>query len=121
MVKDTSTFLLNDRVVRSTDPMGMVLADVVRDPYLLKGTKIACREGDCGACTMLVGELQSDGQVAYHSITSCISPVVNAHGKHIVTIDGITSNYHFFQGYFKEFGAAQCGYCNPGFMVSFVA
>ena len=52
------------------------------------GTKIGCREGDCGACTILTGEIK-EGVLTYMSATSCLMPIGNAHGKHIVTIEGI--------------------------------
>ena len=52
----------------------------------LTGTKIGCREGDCGDCTVLVGELATDGQtVNYQSMTSCLTPLGNVQGKHVVT------------------------------------
>ena len=51
------------------------------------GSKIGCNEGDCGACTVLVGELSPNGQtVSYQSMTSCLTPLGNAAGKHIVTV-----------------------------------
>ena len=58
----------------------------------LTGTKTGCREGDCGTCTVLVGELAAGGQtIAYQSMTSCLTPLGNAHGKHIVTVEGINA------------------------------
>ena len=66
----------------------MVLLDFIRYHQHLMGTKIGCREGDCGACTVLVGEIR-DGELFYQSMTCCLMPLGNAHGKHIVTIEGI--------------------------------
>ncbi|WP_367890404.1 2Fe-2S iron-sulfur cluster-binding protein [Polaribacter cellanae] len=69
---------------------GVTLLDFIREQQQLKGTKIECRKGDCSACTVLVGELK-DNKVNYQSITSCISPLGNTNGKHIVTVEGINS------------------------------
>ena len=69
-------------------PTGTTVLDFVRYHKNLKGTKIGCREGDCGACTILVGELNDDA-VKYRSQTSCLMPLANAAGKHVVTVEGI--------------------------------
>jgi xanthine dehydrogenase small subunit len=82
------------------------------------GTKIGCREGDCGACTMLVGTLEGE-VVKYHSVTSCLMPLGNAHGKHIVTIEGINlEKLNIVQQAFSDNAATQCGFCTPGFIMS---
>src|SRR5207248_6038204 len=81
-------FILNDQDISSNQPAGTTVLDFVRYHKNLKGTKIGCREGDCGACTTLVGELV-DGKVNYCTMTSCLMPLANAAGKHIVTIEGI--------------------------------
>ena len=82
-------FILNDETIKTENKVGMTLLDFIREKRHLKGTKIGCREGDCGACTVLTGSLNSNNTVDYQSITSCISPLGNAHGKHIVTIEGV--------------------------------
>jgi len=80
----------------------------------LKGTKIGCREGDCGACTVLVGELIHD-QVRYRSMTSCLMAIGNAHGKHIVTVEGINSGELTpVQQSIVDEGGTQCGFCTVG-------
>jgi len=112
-------FVLNDEVIKSSSKRGMTLLDFIRYEKGQKGTKIGCREGDCGACTVLVGELIKD-QVYYKTVTSCISPLGNAHGKHIVTIEGINlnSNLNVAQKVIYDNYATQCGFCTPGFVVS---
>lgn len=96
----------------------MTILDFVRYHQHLTGTKIGCREGDCGACTMLIGTL-TDGKMKYLSVTSCLMPIGNAHGKHVVTIEGINlKELTLVQSSFSQFGATQCGFCTPGFIVS---
>ena len=99
-------------------PPATLLLDFVRYHKNLTGTKIGCREGDCGACTILTGEIH-EGKLRYRSATSCLMPIANAQGKHIVSIEGInTEGLNFLQQTFAEEGATQCGFCTPGFMVS---
>ncbi|MEI9809243.1 MAG: 2Fe-2S iron-sulfur cluster-binding protein [Bacteroidota bacterium] len=83
------------------------------------GTKIGCREGDCGACTILAGEIRA-GELHYQSMTSCLMPVGNAQGKHIVTIEGINNKEELnpVQQAMADEGATQCGFCTPGFVMS---
>ncbi len=97
----------------------MTLLDFVRYQQRLTGTKIGCREGDCGACTLLVGTL-TNNTITYQSITSCISPLGNAHGKHIVTVEGtnLKNKLTTAQEAMKANYATQCGFCTPGFVVS---
>ena len=112
-------FILNEKEIATNLPPGMVLLDFIRYHQHLMGTKIGCREGDCGACTILVGELQ-DGKLHYRSMTSCLVPIGNVQGKHIVTIEGInhTDNLNPVQQAMADEGATQCGFCTPGFVMS---
>lgn len=111
--------LLNDKEVTTSLPPGTVLLDLIRYQQRLMGTKIGCREGDCGACTVLIGELK-EGKVSYQSVTSCLMPVGNAHGKHIVTVEGINDpgGLNPVQQSMADAGATQCGFCTPGFVMS---
>lgn len=111
-------FILNDALVESTAPEGTVMLDIVRYHEQLKGTKIGCREGDCGACTVLVGELKAD-QVEYKSMTSCLLPLANVQGKHIVTVEGLNmTQLSPVQKAMVDESGTQCGFCTPGFVVS---
>lgn len=111
-------FILNEREVNISLPKGTLLLDFIRYQQRLTGTKIGCREGDCGACSVLVGETKN-GELVYRSATSCLMAIGNAHGKHIVTVEGINvEGLNFIQQCFAEEGATQCGFCTPGFMVS---
>jgi xanthine dehydrogenase small subunit len=113
-------FILNDRDVSTDTAPGITVLDFVRYRQNLKGTKIGCREGDCGACTILVGELKDD-TVRYRSMTSCLMPLANAAGKHIVTVEGINpedgSLTPVQQAMVDESGT-QCGFCTVGFVMS---
>ncbi|RZK20551.1 MAG: 2Fe-2S iron-sulfur cluster binding domain-containing protein [Hymenobacter sp.] len=116
------SFYLNDQPVHTTEPPASALLDFVRYHEHLMGTKIGCREGDCGACTVLVGEVDADGQhIAYQSMTSCLTPLGNVHGKHVVTVEGINQASGQLtpvqQAIVAENGA-QCGFCTVGFVMS---
>jgi len=114
------SFILNSQLIHTDKPNGISLLDFIRYEVGLSGTKIGCREGDCGACTVLEGML-TDDQVNYKSIVSCLTPLVNAHGKHIVTIEGINLEDKLspVQKAMIDNAATQCGFCTPGFVMSF--
>lgn len=112
-------FILNNKSISTETPTGMTLLDFVRYEKNLVGTKIGCREGDCGACTILVGDL-IEGQMVYKSVTSCITPLGNVAGKHVVSIEGLNMDHlsPVQQAMLDESGT-QCGFCTVGFVVSF--
>src|SRR5688500_2044917 len=113
-------FILNNQDISTDLPSGSTVLDFVRYHKNLKGTKIGCREGDCGACTVLVGEL-NDEAVSYRTMTSCLMPLANGAGKHIVTVEGINpadgSLTPVQQALLDENGT-QCGFCTVGFVMS---
>ena len=88
-----------------------LLLDVLRDQLGLTGTKEACGEGECGACTVLL-----DGK----AINSCITPAMKAMNKEVLTIEGLARDggLHPIQQAFIEHGAIQCGFCTPGMVLS---
>jgi xanthine dehydrogenase small subunit len=113
-------FILNNQTVETDLPRGATVLDFVRYHKNLKGTKIGCREGDCGACTILIGELIGDS-VRYRTQTSCLMPLANAAGKHIVTVEGINkANGELtpVQNALCETSGTQCGFCTVGFVMS---
>lgn len=112
-------FILNSQTIECHEPPGLPLLDFIRYHQRMTGTKIGCREGDCGACTILVGELVHE-QVIYKTMTSCLMPLGNAAGKHIVTIEGINlpGRLNLIQQAMADNGATQCGFCTPGFVMS---
>lgn len=115
------SFILNNQLIKTNEPAGSSLLDFIRYGSNLPGTKVGCREGDCGACTVLEGKL-AEGKVNYKSIVSCLTPLGNAQGKHIVTIEGIKMEcLSPIQNSFVANAATQCGFCTPGFVMSLTA
>lgn len=119
----TIKFILNNELIEADVNPAAVILDFIRDNNLT-GTKEGCKEGDCGACTVLIGELRGEpdnNEVVYKSINSCLFPLGNVHGKHVVTIEGINQpgkELTPIQQAFVEYGASQCGFCTPGFIIS---
>ena len=120
-----ASFILNDKTIVIDDQKNQlirpstILLDFIRYEQNLKGTKVGCREGDCGACTVLLGELYN-GRVVYKSINSCLTPLGNVFGKHVLTIEGLNleNELNIVQNEFFDKGASQCGFCTTGFIMS---
>jgi xanthine dehydrogenase small subunit len=111
-------FIVNNKEVQTDLSPGSALIDYIRDVLHLYGTKIGCREGDCGACTILVGELKN-GEVKYETMTSCLMPLGNANNRHIVTVEGINGDELTpIQTELIEKNGTQCGFCTPGVVLS---
>ena len=111
-------FILNDREVETDAPAGLLVLDFLRECKRLTGTKEGCKEGDCGACAILIGELKGDA-VRYQPVTSCLVPLAEVHGRHVVTIEGCNqAGLNPVQEAIVEFGGTQCGFCTPGIVVS---
>ncbi len=90
-----------------------VLLDVLRDRLFLTGTKDGCREGECGACTVLV-----EGR----PVASCLYPGGSAHGRSVETIEGIGGEtLSPLQNALLETGGVQCGFCTPGIVMTLTA
>ncbi|HEX2122865.1 MAG TPA: FAD binding domain-containing protein [Thermoanaerobaculia bacterium] len=84
------------------------------------GTKIVCEEGDCGACTVLVGRRDASGALRYRPINSCIQFLFQLDCTHVVTVEGLTKNGALtpVQDAMVRCHGAQCGYCTPGFIMA---
>ena len=112
-------FILNNQLIKTDKPASTTLLDFVRYDENLRGTKIGCREGDCGACTVLIGSIK-DGKLEYMSATSCLTPLPNVHGKHVVTVEGLNlpNKLNQAQQAMVDCSGTQCGFCTPGFVNS---
>lgn len=112
-------FILNETPITTDLPPGTIALDYIRQEQGLIGTKEGCREGDCGACMILVGELKR-GLLAYKAVNSCLLPLGELNGRHVVTIEGLNSKNGPtpIQQAILDEGASQCGFCTPGFVVS---
>ena len=111
-------FILNKKEIQTALPPGTLLLDFVRYHQHLMGTKIGCREGDCGACSVLIGDFKNE-KLQYQSATSCLTALGNIHGKHVLTIEGLNmEELNLPQQAMKDESATQCGFCTPGFVVS---
>ncbi|WP_137152870.1 xanthine dehydrogenase small subunit [Devosia sp. FKR38] len=114
-------FVLNGEAISLTDvPPDLTLLDWLRLERRLRGSKEGCAEGDCGACTVLVGRLMDD-EIIYDSVTACIRFVGSLHGTHVVTIEhlrGENGNLHPVQQAMVDHHGSQCGFCTPGFVMS---
>ena len=110
----TVNFRLNGAPRRVSVPPMKRLLDVLRDECGLTGTKEGCGEGECGACTVLL-----DG----HAVNSCLVPAAHAEGAKIVTVEGLAvrGRLSALQQAFVDHGAAQCGMCTPGMLVTAAA
>jgi xanthine dehydrogenase small subunit len=95
------------------------LAEFLRAELGLTGTKIVCAEGDCGACTVLVGKLQGR-TLCYHTLTSCIQSLFQLDCKHIITIEGLKENGDLspVQEALVNHHGSQCGFCTPGIVMA---
>ena len=111
-------FLLNDRTVCTSQSPGSSLLDYLRLSERLTGTKEGCKEGGCGACTVLLGKLQGE-KLVYQPVLSCLLPLGELPGKHLVTIEGLNQEkLSPIQQLLIDYGATQCGFCTPGIVMS---
>ncbi|WP_226634860.1 xanthine dehydrogenase small subunit [Novosphingobium profundi] len=101
------------------DPTGSVL-DFLRSQLRRTGTKEGCAEGDCGACTVLVGTLEAGGRVQWRALNSCIQFLPMLHGKALMTVESLAREGvpNPLQACMAGNGSSQCGFCTPGFVMS---
>jgi aerobic-type carbon monoxide dehydrogenase small subunit (CoxS/CutS family) len=104
-------FRVNGEPVRASFPHQKTLLEVLREDFNLTGTKHGCELGECGTCTVLV-----DGR----PILSCLCLAVECEGRSVETVEAMAGpdGLHPLQKAFADLGAAQCGYCTPGFLLA---
>jgi len=127
-MRDTVRFLLAGRIeaIQNCDPTRTVL-EFLREDKALKGTKEGCAEGDCGACTVVLGELHHGG-IRYRAVNSCIQLLATLDGKQLLTVEDLGrdaqhagNELHAVQQAMLEQHGSQCGFCTPGFVMSLFA
>ena len=108
---ESISFTVNGRPVRLTTDLGRPLLWVLRADLGLTGTKYACGEGLCGACTVLVED---------EPVRACQTPLRAVRGKDIVMIEGLArwTDLHPLQQAFIDHEAMQCGFCTPGMILT---
>jgi aerobic-type carbon monoxide dehydrogenase small subunit (CoxS/CutS family) len=105
------TLSVNGEAVEASVAPYKTLLEVLREDLALTGTKHGCELGECGACAVLV-----DGEPQL----SCLALALDCEGRSIETIEGMArgAELHPLQAAFADFGAAQCGYCTPGILLT---
>ncbi|MCF8062231.1 MAG: (2Fe-2S)-binding protein [Deltaproteobacteria bacterium] len=102
---------VNGEPVKISVPPWRTLLEMIREDLTLTGTKEACGQGECGACTVIMGG---------RSVNSCLVPAVEADGQEILTVEGVGrgESLHPLQEAFVEKAGMQCGFCTPGMIMS---
>jgi aerobic carbon-monoxide dehydrogenase small subunit len=104
-------FTLNGKTVTSNAGAGERLLDVLRDEFRLTGVKCGCKEGECGACSVIL-----DGALT----NSCLAAMGRIEGRSVVTIEGYseTDRFKVLDKAYADSGAVQCGFCTPGMILA---
>ena len=112
-------FFLNAEYKDVEIPSNTSALEFIRNDAGLTGTKLGCGEGDCGTCTIAMGQIE-EGEMHYKAVNSCLVPAAKMHHKHIVTVEGIADGkqLHPIQTAILENHATQCGFCTPGITLS---
>ena len=121
--RGTVRFVLDEELVEIDNvPPTMTVLEYLRDVRGRTGTKEGCAEGDCGACTVVLGELTDEGsRIDYRAVNSCIRFLPTIDGKELVTVESLQpsrDSLHPVQQAMVDKHASQCGFCTPGFVMS---
>lgn len=125
MISDSIRFVLDGDIIelRDVDPTRTVL-QFLREDLHRTGTKEGCAEGDCGACTVVLADRDTDGEIRLRSVNACIQFLPVLDGKELITVESLArggSALHPVQKSMVDNHGAQCGFCTPGFVMSLFA
>jgi len=129
-MKNNIRFILDNHIIEIdfSAPPGLkpttTVLNYLRSLHDHKGVKEGCAEGDCGACTVVIAEVDTQGKLAYRTIDSCLVFLPMIHGKQIITVENLAikqnhvKTLHPVQQMLVETNGSQCGYCTPGVVMS---
>ena len=114
-------FLFNDKILELSNPdPNQTILNFIRTELKKTGTKEGCAEGGCGACTVVVGELNKNN-IEYKAVNACISFLPFLNGKQLLVVENLISKegkLHPVQEAMVKYHGSQCGFCTPGFVMS---
>ncbi|KAL0237574.1 hypothetical protein PCE1_000968 [Barthelona sp. PCE] len=120
------SFFLNGlkyEVNHTIDPL-MSVSSYFREVMGIKSVKVACSEGGCGACTVLVASMTTTGDLRYRALLGCMTPIYYLHNSAVWTAAGlgsVSTELHIIQKRVAEFHGTQCGFCTPGIVMAIVS
>lgn len=129
-MKNLIQFVLDGRIVSVTfDSSSLLTPTTTVLNYLRafpqhRGVKEGCAEGDCGACTVVIGELRADNTIDYRAVDSCLMFLPMLHGKQLITVENLKNaagDLHPVQQAMVDFHGSQCGFCTPGIIMTLFA
>lgn len=120
----TLDFYVNGTKIELSNPNPhWTLLDFIRSQDGLKGTKLGCGEGGCGACTVVLQTLDTHKSLTHLAVNACLFPLVGVVGKHVITVEGLgnVDHPHPLQERLAKLHGSQCGFCTPGIVMSLYA
>jgi len=123
MTSNIIKFVHKNKIVELSNPdSNETLLNFIRTKLKKTGTKEGCAEGGCGACTVVLGELENNN-INYKAINACIAFVTSLEGKQLILVEDLVSKneLHPVQKAMVNYHGSQCGFCTPGFVMSLFA